>query len=267
MTEYRAAPPPRYTSRPVAPKVPKAPPPEPASHAVSAAPPAHNPHAHWSYEGETGPESWGAMSPDNAACSMGQRQSPIDIRNGIKVEQEPLRFDYKPSYFRIIDNGHTIQVNYGAESRLTVLGRTYELLQFHFHRPSEERIDGRAFDMVVHLVHKDLDGKLAVVAVLLQEGKANPLIQTLWNNLPLEKNEEYSPKASLEIANLLPANRDYYSYMGSLTTPPCTEGVLWLVLKQPVELSAEQIRVFTRFYASNARPIQKQNGRVIKESR
>lgn len=263
---YNLAPPPRYTPRPVAPRVPKA---IPQTHSapVSPAPPPHNPHAHWSYEGDTGPEHWGAMSPDNAACSMGQRQSPIDIRNGIKVDQESLTFEYKPSYFRIIDNGHTIQVNYGPGSRLMALGRSYELVQFHFHMPSEERIEGRAFDMVIHLVHKDPEGKLAVVAVMLEEGKHNPFIQTLWNNIPLEKNEEYAPKTAIEASSILPARRDYYSYMGSLTTPPCTEGVLWLVFKQPVEISQEQINVFSRFYAKNARPIQNSAGRVIKESR
>ena len=266
MTSYRNSPPPAYSPKPVAPKAPKARSPEPASVAAPL-PPAHNPHAHWSYEGETGPEFWGSLSPENSACRTGTRQSPIDIREGIKVDQEAIQFDYKPSYFRIIDNGHTIQVNYGQGSRLAVMGREFELVQFHFHRPSEERIEGRAFDMVAHLVHKDLSGKLAVVSVLLERGSANPFIQTLWNNLPLEQNAEYTPKTPLQIADLLPARHEYFAYMGSLTTPPCTEGVLWLVLKQPVQLSAEQIGVFARFYANNARPVQDPAGRVIKESR
>lgn len=233
----------------------------------SPPPPVHNPHAHWSYEGDTGPAAWGQMRADYALCSSGTRQSPIDIRDGIKVEQEPIAFDYKPTYFRIVDNGHTIQVNYGEGSRLSVMGRTYELVQFHFHRPSEERIDGRNFDMVVHLVHKDLDGRLAVVAVMLERGAASAFMQTLWNNLPLEKNEEYLARAAINAMDILPAKREYYSYMGSLTTPPCTEGVLWLVMKTPVQLSEEQIAVFSRFYRNNARPIQPQNARIIKESR
>jgi carbonic anhydrase len=228
-------------------------------------PAAHD--RHWSYSGETGPENWASLDPANLACRNGKRQSPIDIRDGIKVNQEALDFDYKTSFFRIVDNGHTIQVSYGAGSRLSVMGKRYELLQFHFHSPSEERIEGRNYDMVMHMVHRDVEGNLAVVAVLLQEGKPNPLIQTLWNNLPLERNQEYMPNQSIAIADILPANRDYYAYMGSLTTPPCTEGVLWLVLKQPVELSREQIAVFHRFHAGNARPIQPANGRIIKESR
>lgn len=233
--------------------------------APSAAPATHD--RHWSYAGDTGPDAWASLDPANITCRNGKRQSPIDIRDGIKVDQEALVIEYQPSYFRIIDNGHTIQVSYGQGSRLSAMGRTYELLQFHFHRPSEERIDGRAFDMVMHLVHRDLEGHLAVLAVLLKEGRPNQLVQTLWNNLPLERNQDYAPNATIQIADVLPANLDYYAYMGSLTTPPCTEGVLWLVLKQPVEVSREQIAIFSRFYANNARPLQPANDRVIKESR
>ena len=140
------------------------------------------------------------------ACGKGSRQSPIDIRDGIRVDQDPIQFDYKPSYFRIVDNGHTIQVNYGAGSTVSIMGRTFELVQFHFHRPSEERIEGKAFDMVAHLVHKDMDGKLAVVSVLLTRGDANPMMQTLWNNLPLEKNQEYAPKSLYRWPIFFPRN-------------------------------------------------------------
>ena len=138
--------------------------------------------------------------------------------------------------------------------------------QFHFHRPSEERIDGRGFDMVAHLVHKDLEGRLAVVAVLLERGSAQPVVQAVWNNLPLEKGEELAARAPLDLNALLPVERRYVTYMGSLTTPPCSEGVLWLVMKQPVPVSAEQIAVFARLYPMNARPIQAASGRMIKES-
>ncbi|HEX5125108.1 MAG TPA: carbonic anhydrase family protein [Rhodocyclaceae bacterium] len=221
----------------------------------------------WSYEGEGGPENWSKLNPQYATCATGTRQSPIDIRDGIKVDQDPIQFDYKPSYFRVIDNGHTIQVNYGSGSTISIMGRTYELVQINFHHPSEERVDGKGFEMVAHLVHKDLDGRIAVIAVLLERGQPQPVIQTIWNNLPLEKNEEYASRTPIQIADLLPEKKDYFSYMGSLTTPPCTEGVLWLVMKQPVQLSAEQIDIFTRFYPNNARPVQAAAGRVIKESR
>ena len=209
----------------------------------------------------------GKLKPEFAQCAKGERQSPIDIRDGIRVDQQPIEFDYMPSYFRIVDNGHTVQVNVGEGSSIRIMGRQYDLIQFHFHRPSEERINGRGFDMVAHLVHKDLDGRLAVVAVLLQRGSDHPLVQTLWNNLPLEKNVGFAPEVSIDLNQLLPEDRRYFAYMGSLTTPPCTEGVLWMVLKQPVSLSAEQIGIFSRLYPMNARPVQPAGDRMIKESR
>ena len=222
--------------------------------------------AHWSYEGTGGPEGWGQMKPEFAKCSTGSRQSPIDIRDGIKVSLDAVLFDYKPSPFRVLDNGHTVQVNVAAGNSIEVLGRRYELLQFHFHRPSEERIDGKQFDMVVHLVHKDLEGRLAVVAVLLERGSALPIVQSVWNNLPLEKGDEVAAKLPLDLGTLLPAERSYFTYMGSLTTPPCSEGVLWMVMKNPVQVSVEQIGIFSRLYPMNARPIQSASGRLIKES-
>jgi carbonic anhydrase len=222
--------------------------------------------SHWSYRGETGPQNWGALRPDFTKCATGTRQSPIDIRDGFPVELEPVRFEYRPSNFSVIDNGHTVQVNVGPANSIEVQGRVYELVQFHFHRPSEERINGRASDMVAHLVHKDPEGRLAVVAVLLDRGAAQPVIQAVWNNLPLEKNEANPARSLIDLNQLLPADRRYFTYMGSLTTPPCSEGVLWMVMKQPVTVSTEQIELFSRLYPMNARPIQSAAGRVIKES-
>jgi carbonic anhydrase len=146
------------------------------------------------------------------------------------------------------------------------MGRRFELAQFHFHRPSEERIDGKQFDMVAHLVHKDADGRLAVVAVLLERGSAHALVQSVWNNLPLEKGDEVSARAPLDLNQLLPKDTRYFTYMGSLTTPPCSEGVLWMVMQQPVSVSGEQIDVFARLYPMNARPVQQASGRLIKQS-
>jgi carbonic anhydrase len=222
--------------------------------------------AHWSYEGEAGPAAWGALKPEFVACSAGKRQSPIDIRDGFAVDLEPVQFDYRPSGFSVIDNGHTVQVNVGAGNSIEVTGRRYELLQFHFHRPSEERINGRAFDMVAHLVHKDLEGRLAVVAVMLDRGSPQPLVQTVWNNLPLERGEAVPARDAIDLNELLPQDRRYFTYMGSLTTPPCSEGVLWLVMQQPVGVSPQQISLFSRLYPMNARPIQPAAGRMIKQS-
>ena len=223
------------------------------------------PKGPWAYEGASGPAHWHELSPDFKQCGLGQRQSPIDIRDGIPVELEPIQFDYKLSAFRVIDNGHTVQVNVEPGNRIVVNGRRYDLVQFHFHRPSEERLNGRQFDMVVHLVHKDLEGKLAVVAVLIEEGKAHPIVQQVWNNLPLEKHTEQAGLQGIDLLQLLPEDRRYVTYMGSLTTPPCTEGVLWMVMKKPVSVSAQQISIFSRLHPMNARPVQAVGDRLIKD--
>jgi carbonic anhydrase len=229
-------------------------------------PAASHDSGHWSYDGESGPQSWGQLKPEFSKCASGTRQSPIDIRDGIRVDLEPVQFDYKPSAFRVLDNGHTVQVNVAPGNSIEVMGRRFELAQFHFHRPSEERIDGKQFDMVAHLVHKDADGRLAVVAVLLERGSAHALVQSVWNNLPLEKGDEVSARAPLDLNQLLPKDTRYFTYMGSLTTPPCSEGVLWMVMQQPVSVSGEQIDVFARLYPMNARPVQQASGRLIKQS-
>jgi carbonic anhydrase len=236
---------------------------EPAPHGASGAA-AHG--AHWAYQGEAGPQAWASLKPEFSACATGKRQSPIDIRDGFAVELDPVVFHYRASGFSVIDNGHTVQVNLPPGQAIEALGRRYELLQFHFHRPSEERVNGRAFEMVAHLVHKDGEGRLAVVAVLIDRGAAHPLVQAVWNALPLEKGEAMPASGMIDLNHLLPADRRYFQYMGSLTTPPCSEGVLWMVMQQPVTLSAEQIGLFSRLYPMNARPIQSASGRIIKQS-
>ncbi len=231
--------------------------------AVAAAPKIST---HWDYDGEFGPENWGKINPAWAQCGKGSRQSPIDIRDGMKVNLDEIDFDYRPSTFSEIDNGHTVQVNVAAGSFIHVGAERYELLQFHFHRPSEERINGKGTEMVIHLVHRGPGGKLAVVAVLLERGKGNDAIQLVWNNIPLEKGQLGSPGVELDPLELLPNRREYYTYMGSLTEPPCTENVLWLVMKQPMTASAAQMALFSRLYPLNARPLQAGEGRMVKES-
>ncbi|MGE5466275.1 MAG: surface-adhesin E family protein [Ignavibacteria bacterium] len=223
----------------------------------------------WSYEGEGGPANWAKLRPEYAGCAAGKRQSPIDIRETVRVDLEPIKFNYKPSRFVIVDTGHTIEVNVEEGNTMQVMERTYELRQFHFHKPAEERINGRTYDMTVHFVHRDEAGRVAVIAVPLEKGSENPLIQAVWNNLPLDKNQEVSPSAPMDPALLLPPpdRRAYFTYMGSLTTPPCTEDVLWMVFKQPMQVSPQQIGVFSHLYLNNARPVQPSNGRLIKENR
>ncbi|CDG81491.1 carbonic anhydrase [Janthinobacterium agaricidamnosum] len=237
-----------------------------AARAAAPVPPPVPQSTDWSYEGDTGPDNWGKINSSWAQCGNGTRQSPIDLRDGMKVDLEQISFDYKPSSFTVIDNGHTILVTVGSGNYITVQNHMYELVQFHFHRPSEERINGKGYEMVVHLVHRDGQGKLAMLAILLERGNPQSTIQTVWNNLPLEKKELVTPAIVLDPAELLPQKRDYFTYMGSMTEPPCTEGVLWMVMKQPQQASPDQMALFSRLYPFNVRPIQNSNGRVIKES-
>lgn len=225
---------------------------------------------HWSYQGSTGPAKWGALEHEYATCGIGKTQSPIDIEDSVakKSDLPAIAFDYKPSPLKIIDNGHTVQVDYAPGSSITVQGKQYDLVQFHFHKPSEEKINGKSSDMVAHLVHRDRDGNLAVVAVLLKAGGANNLIDTLWKNVPKEKNKQQAV-ASVQVnaADLLPANKSaYYTFAGSLTTPPCSEGVTWFVLKTPTSISKDELASFGHIYSMNARPTQPLNGREIRST-
>ena len=230
---------------------------------VTALPPS----VAWSYEGHGGAANWARLKPEYATCAAGQRQSPIDLRDGIAVDLEPIQFAYRPTPFRVVDSGRNLQVAmYGGGFNL--LGKNFDLIRIQFHRPAEVTIDGKTFDMDAQLVHKSEDGKLAIVTVLLEQGTENTLVQKVLNNLPLEKGGEVAPPGqSLDVNVLLPVNRRYFTFMGSLTTPPCTEDVLWLVLSQPQQISPEQLLIFQRLYKPNARPVQPGFGRIIKESR
>lgn len=232
--------------------------------AGSATPP---PAVSWAYAGTGGPENWARLKADYALCGSGRRQSPIDVRDGIAVDLEPIQFDYRPAPFRVVDNGRGLHVTvYGGGFNL--LGKKYELQRIQFHRPAEITIAGKTFEMDAQLVHKTDDGKLAVVTVLFEPGSENPVVQTALNNLPLEKGGEVQPPAlSVDATRLLPDDRRYYTFMGSLTTPPCNEDVLWIVLKKPQAMSADQVGIFARLYPPNARPTQPVWGRIVKESR
>lgn len=227
-----------------------------------------DPEHTWDYSEAQGPRHWGDLKPDFATCKTGHRQSPIDIRDTRKTDLPPIQFDYKVSPLHIIDNGHTVMINSDPGSYMSVGGKTYQLKQFHFHRPSEEKIHGKGYDMVIHLVHADQEGNLAVVAILLQKGEDNPLIHELWDHLPKEKGkEETLENVRIDAAGLLPADRSYYTYPGSLTTPPCGESVVWFVLTRPGMVSAAEIEQFGKLYRNNARPTQAQYDRVVLESK
>lgn len=234
--------------------------------ALARAQESHPPH--WAYEGTEGPNAWGNLEPDYATCSVGRTQSPIDIGAAKLTNLPPLKFDYQTVPLDIIDNGHTIQVNYAPGSTLTVGDHTYTLKQFHFHHPSEEHVHGHGHDLVAHLVHADAGGHLAVVAVLLGKGGENVFLESLWKNIPSEKGKAVAvPGMTINVKDLLPPDHGYYTFTGSLTTPPCSEGVTWYVLKNTAPLSAGQVAAFAKLYPLNARPIQALNGRKILESK
>jgi carbonic anhydrase len=226
----------------------------------------------WTYEGETGAAHWGDLDPDYAACKAGQEQSPIDIQTAEKADLPALRFEYKSGPLKyLINNGYTIRVNYhdapGKSNFLMVGDKRYRLMQFHFHHPSEEYIHGRPYDMVLHLMHQASDGKILGVAVFLERGRPNTTIQQIWELMPTRKsNEEEIPGVEINPGDLLPRDAGYYMYAGSLTAPPCTEGVTWLILKTPVDISAEQIDAFAKLYPHDVRPIQPLNRRIVKQS-
>ena len=216
-------------------------------------------HAHWDYAGEMGPENWGDEFP---TCGKGTKQSPLNITGPFEKSKDVLTVSYKQGPLKILNNGHTIQVNVEPGSTLKINKDVYNLLQFHFHRPSEEQIDGKPMAMVAHFVHKNAEGKLAVLGVLLNDGKDNAAIQTLWNNAPKSEGPEVVVDGvKFDPSSLVPAALTHYSYEGSLTTPPCTEGVNFYILKTPVDISENQVVDFP--FKRNARPVQPLNGRKI----
>lgn len=224
----------------------------------------------WSYEDPRGPDHWAALDPSYSACN-GKQQSPIDIRNAKPADLPVLRFEFKSGPLTIVNNGYTaVRVDYPrGNGNLMLVGHArYELTQFHFHHPSEEYIAGKAFDMVLHFMFRGGDGELAGVAVLMKEGRPNATVQELWKYMPkVAGKDQEVPGVYVNPAALLPRDTSYYTYMGSVTAPPCTEGVKWFVLKTPTEISRDQIDAFAKLYPHDVRPPQPVNGRVVLESR
>jgi len=238
---------------------------------ASVSPKALDPE--WHYDGYEGPAHWGDLSPSFAACRDGRRQSPIDIAGVQPIAAQAMQLRFPPAALRIahhehiadgINNGHTIQINYDDGDTLTVGGRAYSLVQYHFHHPSEHTIGGRRFAMEMHMVHRAADGALAVVAVLIREGTHNRAFDPVWANLPDRKGvETHYEHVMVDVDALLPARHTSYRYDGSLTTPPCTEGVGWFVLTDPIELDAAQVEAFAHLIPDNSRPLQALNGRAV----
>ena len=239
---------------------------------ATKAPEIADSHPAFAYTGDLGPERWGDLSPATAACAQGTEQSPVDIVPArlLQVDWlEPLKPAYKPTRARFLQTGYSFQVNYDPGSRLAFGSREYELLQFHFHTPSEHLVAGRPFDMELHLVHATPDAfqRLAVLAVFIRAGGENRFLARFWDRVAARESpaETIIPTLMLDITEALPANRDYYFYDGSLTTPPCSEPVLWLILKEPIQASRAQIDRFAGVFGQNARPVQALGGRFVRE--
>lgn len=222
---------------------------------------------HWSYEGATGPAHWGDMDAASQVCTLGSQQSPIDIDRTIRAELAPLDLKWgRDAAATIVNNGHTIQVNAAPGSTLSLGGDTYKLLQFHFHRPSEHTVDGNSFPMEVHFVHQNVAGGLAVVGVLMQTGAGNAAFAKVIATMPQKEGPPVQADAAIDPNAFLSKGRSYYRYTGSLTTPPCSETVEWLLMAEPVEVAEGDVSGFAKLYAMNARPVQKANRRFILRS-
>jgi len=220
---------------------------------------------HWSYEGKHGPEHWGAIDAASKTCSVGTQQSPIDIADSVVAQLPALNIDWNATPTTLVNNGHTIQLNFGDGSTLTLGKEKYSLLQLHFHRPSEHLIDGKNFPMEAHFVHRNARGGLAVLGVLMNPGEANPAFAKIVQTMPKKKGEVAADK-SIDVRTLLPQRLSYYRYSGSLTTPPCSEIVDWHLLATPIAVSDADIAAFAKLYAMNARPALKMNRRFVLRS-
>ncbi len=218
--------------------------------------------AEWGYEGDIGPKHWGSLSPSYILAKQGKQQSPIDISKPIENDLPRVVFNYRPAKINLVYNGHTIEEEEGG-SHILIKGKLFELKQFHFHAPSEHTINDRHADMEMHLVHKAEDGVVAVIAVMIKQGAENRNFASIWENLPTPENSEVHIARTVDAADLIPGNHAYYHYRGSFTTPPCAEGVVWLVMVEPIELSPGQINKFKSIINGNNRPVQLLNGRDV----
>lgn len=218
----------------------------------------------WGYSGEVGPENWGKLAPEFALCSAGMNQSPVNIADPIAGNLPDLSFAYQVSGTEVLNNGHAIQVNYKPGSTLSAKGSVFELQQFHFHSPSENTIAGKSFPLEAHFVHTDANGNLAVVAVVYEEGEQNAELGKIWTQMPAEAGQKAVLEEPVDANIFLPKDKDYYYFNGSLTTPPCTEGVRWFVLKEIGAVSKEQVDKFTHvMHHPNNRPVQPLNARLV----
>jgi carbonic anhydrase len=218
--------------------------------------------APWSYAGPSGPENWGELKSEYSLCKSGKEQSPIDIQNAFKYPFKPASFTYRPNKVAVLNNGHTIQVSAPNSGSVSLPTGTFSLVQLDFHTPAEEKIQGRTYPLGAHLVHRSDAGKLAIVALMFEEGAHNTALEPIFTAMPRNAGGMVTLD-NANIADLLPESHNAYAFMGSLTKPPCTEGVRWNVLTTAVQLSRAQLEAFRAIYPMNARPIQPLNSRSV----
>lgn len=226
----------------------------------------HGGAPHWTYEGEGGPEHWGELSADFRVCELGLEQTPIDLVRGVSASLAQVNPEFQDMPLTILNNGHTIQVNCAPGSGSRIEGERFELLQFHFHHPSEHLLSGKAFDLELHFVHKSAAGQLAVLGVFIRPGAENAALSPVFDAMPGQAGEPVTVGSSISPAAMLPGERGYFRYQGSLTTPPCSEGVLWTVFQAPIEAGAGQIGRFAALFPVNARPVRPLNRRFLLQS-
>lgn len=264
----RPSPPPDLAAGPAPLPSAEAAPARPAAPPTKPAPVSRHPLPDWSYEEPNGPLMWGRLRPDWSACASGRRQSPLDLQSGLVVNLEPVEFDYRPTYFRVVDTGRLLRIQTGEGLGARIRGERFELVYIELHRPGEARVDGVIHDLSVDLHHRAADGRLAVVSVQFRVGtKANPVLNTWLSSLPLERGGQYAPEFGVDLRPLLPADPAHFLYLGSLTSPPCTEGVLRVVMKQPMDVSWDQLGIIARLHPPSARPLQDGFDRRVLESR
>lgn len=234
-----------------------------AEKGAGAAPAGHGGAANWGYEGAGAPQHWGELSPDFKVCSLGMEQTPIDLTEAIKAQVDsPFTLDYRAVGGKIVNDGHTIMVNTDPGCSATIKGVRYELLQYHFHHPSEHLLSGKPFDMEAHYVHRTPDGRVAVIGSFIRVGAESAPLASMFSSMPATAGSERA-FAPVDPSLAFPVNRAYYRYMGSMTTPPCLEGLVWTMFKDPIEASASQIQQFAALFPLNARPVQNTNRRFL----
>ncbi|MCL2776557.1 MAG: carbonic anhydrase family protein [Polyangiaceae bacterium] len=238
-----------------------------AAPAAPAESPGSQTPSSWAYGGTTGPEHWGKLAKEYAACQAGRHQSPIDLKpqTAAPLDKKDFSVSYHSTHVTVINNGHTVQATppAGVGQTVSFMGEAFNLAQFHFHHPSEHTVTGQSFPMELHLVNTNAAGNITVVGVFIQEGAENTALASLFSKLPAEGAAAVA--TNIDIQRLLPQNQTALTYSGSLTTPPCSEQVNWVVMESPIEMSKNQIAAFAKLFPDNHRPVQELNDRTIKK--